>query len=139
MKSALAIIFLTAFIGISIFGFLGMGGKEMAHGGCLAELAAKGIGICLPGINPFEVANFHLNVFKSFSSSTINFESLFALLFAAVLFLFLKVISEARFSFNRSWDFKNKFLEKTLHFYRNQEISWLALHENSPALLMERF
>ena len=139
MKSALAIIFLTAFIGISIFGFIGMTGKEMAHGGCLAELAAKGMGICLPGINSFEIANFHLNVFKSFSSATINFESLFILFFAAILFLFLKVISEARFSFNENWAFKNKFLKRTLNFYKNREMSWLALHENSPALLMERF
>ena len=139
MKSALATIFLTAFIGISIFGFIGMTDKEMAHGGCLAELAAKGMGICLSGINSFEIANFHLNILKSFSSATINFESLFALFFAAVLFLFLKVISEARFNFKGSWNFKNKFLKRTLNFYRSREISWLALHENSPASLIGRF
>ncbi len=139
MKSALAIIFLTAFIGISIFGFIGMNDKEMAHGNCLAEIAAKGMGICLPGINSFEVANFHLNVFKSFSLSTINFGSLFALLFASAIFLFLKIISEAQPNFKGSWVFINKFLERIFSFYRNQEISWLALHENSPALVMRRF
>ena len=139
MKSALATIFLTAFIGISIFGFIGMNGEEMAHGSCLAELAAKGFGLCLPGINSFKIADFHLNILKSFSSAIINFESLFILFFTAALFLFLKIISGIQLSFGRSWYFKNKFLERTFSSRRHQEISWLALHENSPAVSIRRF
>jgi len=100
-------------------------------GGCLASALQNGA-VCPPGAGLLQVASFHLNAFKIFTSATFNVGALallsvlFTLAFSMFptrrLILLPVEISITRNNFSRAPDSSFKSF---LH-------SWLSFHTNSP-------
>lgn len=127
--------FLTlSFVGVAVFGTLGMGHQWMEQGGkCIASIV-QGVE-CPNEQNPLTYAAFYLGALKSFSLAVFDTTALSALLaFLALLFsagfraLFYKIfkppqVVSALYRLKRTFSFPQ---EQSL-------VSWLAIHENSPA------
>ena len=134
MKSLFIILFISSFIGIAVFGFVGMHhGMQVHDGGCIAA-TSQGTD-CPKQANPVDYAVFHLDAFKSFSLASFRESPLnvFLLAFAALFLIgfgffprfFLRpphlILSQSTF-------------RDTFFSPQKQEIThWLALHENSPS------
>ena len=121
----LAAFLVLGFASVAIFGFLAMSHESgQGTGFCLAEIAQK---TACPE-HGLAAAVFHLNFFKSFSSTLPA--SLF--LFAAVLFLWGRAKAP-------SLDFVNYFPEriyfKSIPSLRLKKLKWLRFHELSPGFL----
>ena len=101
------------------------------HGDCLAATAQR-VGFCRE--DGAEFLNIHFNFFKNFSSAV--FITGFAL--TLVLFLVILLINFLSRLFVRQL-FSGKgflsFIEFLEYPLRTKIIRWLALHENSPALI----
>lgn len=127
MKKLLILALILSFASLAIFGFIAMS----QDGGCLAS-ALQGGAVCPPNAGELEVAGFHLNAFKIFTSATFNigllatlalfFTLMLSVFFGKGLFLLPVKISVKRNNFSRSYDSNFKSL---LH-------SWLSFHTNSP-------
>ncbi len=129
MKSAFTILIMASFIGIAVFGFVGMTSAQHLHGGCIASLAEKGL--CPSGAVPFSTAFSHLEVLKSFS--------------LAFLTGFISLISFAALAFavsGRSPDISEMAIRpvsaladlfKNFNYSLESNFDWLAIHFNSPS------
>lgn len=126
VKRCLAILAVTSFCGLAIFGFLGIAD----HGFNTCLMRAVHGGVC-PG-NALSSLNFHLDALKIFSSANLlNFAV--SVLGALLLGLALTVFGNSDLSRN-AVILKNYF--QKLSFVRNysfEQISrWLIRHETSP-------
>lgn len=133
MKSALATISIIGFISVAVFGFVGIGHiSEAAHYGCLAALSQNGI---CPSTSaaPLEAAFSHLNILRSFSTALLtNILILLVLAFTA-LYGLKNSLSDQDTGGMREISFyakKNDFIDNN---FLNSSLSWLNLHQNSPA------
>ena len=134
MKSLLASIAFASFIGIAVFGIFSMHMDMQNHdGGCIAA-TAQGTD-CPRQLNPLEYLAFHLDAFRNFSTAT--FSSVTALL--SILSLFVIGIAVTASLENLALPkLKYSWLERSASFsppYQHKLLRWLALHENSPAIL----
>ena len=133
MKTLFAILLISAFARIAVFGIFAMNQGEHAHNGCIAKTVNGAF--CPDATNSFASVIFHLNTFKSFSSAT-RASFIFGILLAVFIFI---SIFRALFGF-----LENFFGKQLLSFnYFNESDfsskesirSWLSLHENSPSIV----
>lgn len=136
MKVKLTIFLIISFIGIAVFGVLGVNHSfEYGHNGCIAA-TIKGTD-CPQEENTVPVSIFHLDAFQKFLTVTLNDH------FANALFLFIALISIAGVGIigavcpappERAIDSRyGRFLESYSFPFQRKLIYWLAFHENSPA------
>jgi len=142
MKKKASVFIILSFIGLAVFGFLGMGSHEIGHdvtNGCLAALQRE-TGCPVPA-SPLEFATFHLSAFKIFSSANMGTAVLLSMMLAtSTLFLasFSKIYkpkliaipaTESAFiTYPRSYEFHTP---NELKFIR-----WFALHEKRDAVFL---
>ncbi|MBI2640333.1 MAG: hypothetical protein HYW91_00390 [Candidatus Sungbacteria bacterium] len=133
MRLTLALIILSVLLGMGIFGFAGISCEAGAGAHCcLAEII--NLSIC-PSENPLAVIDFHFGALQSFSTATIDAGVIAAFL---VLAVFTLVFSAALFSMTPDLHIITRGFWETLPRIsasaRVESLSWLALHENSPAI-----
>lgn len=139
MKILLISLLILSFLGISAFSFIAMyhGGSYGIDKRCAIETAT---GMDCPA-NPFAFADFHLNLFRVFSSAPLGifFNSYLALL----TFLFFGFVfnlhghSSLNVAKIRRTGFK-QFFESFTPLVESKTSHWLSLHENSPAFIVRR-
>mgnify|MGYP001604232758 CR=1 FL=1 len=133
MKSWLTILLTIGFIGITIFGAFTMGhASEIGHSGSIAATAQSTD--CPKKEDIFGFLNFHLNVFRTFSTA-IFLESIIIslLLLIALLIIFnlkVRINSYILPNLERNQT-RYQFLESFLP-QKRKLARWLAIHENSP-------
>lgn len=132
MKPLFTILLIGSFIGMAVFGFVGMHHGMQAHAGDCAAATAQGMD-CPKQATLADYLAFHFDAFRKFSTAT------FGDIAASLLTLSLLVIAVA---FGASL---GKLAPPKFAYYRLERpdsfgpssqyrfISWLALHENSPA------
>ena len=137
MKSALTIILILSFVGITVFGFSAMNHGN-GHGGCIAatsrliDCPANASGI-------LDFIAFHLNAFQNFSAAVMNDNILVAfLLLTAFLFAITSGYIDDKFfpEFSNPNSSRRRKYEKSFaNPLKSQIIRWLTLHENSPSAI----
>lgn len=137
MKSAFIGILLISFVGMAAFGILGMhAGMQNHDGGCITS-SVQGTDCPKQG-DPISYLTFHIDAFREFSNAVFD-ENLLASLLA--LALLVVGVGLAFLSGNLA----PPKLNPGYIFYRKREsfrsppqqqfLRWLALHENSPAVI----
>lgn len=135
----LTTILLIGFVGISLFGFIGMPHQMSEHSGsdCFASFVV-GKSLCSDGNNPFSYAFYHIQAYQFFSKALIG--SIAAILAIIVLALILTFILK-NFDFRLVLKkqiicFKKRMIEisGSLHSSFGDFIRWLSLLENSPSI-----
>ncbi|MBI4992044.1 MAG: hypothetical protein HZB99_02395 [Candidatus Harrisonbacteria bacterium] len=125
MKSILAILLIVVLAAIAIFGF-----STMAHGhGCVAEMLQGKI--CTSN-NPFAVVGFHMQAFHTFTRAVAGWASIFL---TALAFILLGLAFTASLVSPHSDSFWRLGAAVVLGSINQPLLSWIALHENSPALV----
>lgn len=129
MKVLLISLLILSFLGISALSFTAMyHGDEL----CVTKTAA---GLDCPA-NPFAFADFHLNLFKVFSSAHLgNFFSVYLALITFLLFgLIFDFFGHNSLKVGRVDLFRSgRFFESFTPLVESKTSYWLSLHENSPA------
>ncbi len=134
-------ILIVSFIGIAVFGFLGMQHHGIGHEdrGCIATVF-RGAD-CADGMTVFDFASFHLDIFKSFSTATVNESATgFSLLLITLVFLIGSAVTFDRGAVFYPVSSLSYARSPAILFFPLRRIltRWLALHENSPASLRTR-
>ena len=137
MKSAYTIILLTSFLGIAVFSSLAINhGNGQEHIGCIAT-TAKGED-CPLSINTILFTIFHLDTIKSFSTAVFNDSYPSSLILLILLILLIGWISYFRVGSDllvlTTAQYHHRPRETYFFPLRQNLTSWLALHENSPAI-----
>ncbi|KKT40946.1 MAG: hypothetical protein UW30_C0015G0017 [Candidatus Giovannonibacteria bacterium GW2011_GWA2_44_13b] len=127
--SVVSTLILIGFASIALFGFMVMEHEEHGRMGCIAVVSQ---GADCPRGAGLDVAIFHLEAYKSFSLSILadNFSYtlfLFALFFAAMLFIYPAVISPLNLFLRAGTIYSSPF-----YFHKEEFTRWLSLHEASP-------
>ncbi|MFY9461966.1 MAG: hypothetical protein WAP51_02065 [Candidatus Sungiibacteriota bacterium] len=132
MKSAFAILVISSFVGLAVFGILAPM-HETGHGICFAVAATGGKPPC-PIQDPLGFANFHIDIFKSFSTAAFANSLTLAALSAVLLLMLAASLPEFAPPFFEKLSFAFLYApgyspekiaaRKTLH--------WLSLHESHP-------
>lgn len=134
MKLLFATILLSSFLGLGVFGVFAMHiGMQNYHGGCIAATAQR-VG-CVMQNNLVDFVNFHLSIFKNFSTATFSdigvlFIGLFLLAFGIQWGTYrwiFGLFKQTRYTSEQSIFFTQLSYHKLL--------SWLILHENSPSVV----
>mgnify|MGYP001603298821 CR=1 FL=1 len=135
MKSAFAILVISSFAGLAVFGILAPM-HEAGHGICFAAAASGGKPPC-PVKDPFGFANFHINIFKNFSTAAFTDSLTLAALSAVLLLMLAAALQEfappffvklfPQFLSSPGYAPEKIATRKTLY--------WLSLHEASPGLI----
>ena len=135
MKYMIAL-FLIGFVGLAASSVFGMHINKQNHNGICIVATAQGAS-CPDGSGSIDNLTFHLNVFKIFSAATpssgATFFSIFSLLVAGVAIG--KILEDAMLP---KFNFAYKRLQRpdvSGALSQRETISWLALHENSPAVM----
>ena len=134
MKASVVAFLILSVVGIALFGVFAMGhGAEQGHSGCIAATAQGGD--CPKEASVLSFIAFHLGALRSFSTAIFS---------QSILFLFLVVVSLlSLIAIGRAYariDSPGLFLlkqslESSASPLQQRIIRWLALHENSPAIL----
>ncbi len=133
MKILLISLLMLFFLGISILSFVAMYHNN-SHGDelCVTKTAN---GLDCPA-NPFAFADFHLNLFRGFSSAYFgNFLNTYLALITFLLLGFIfnllrpNSLSAGR---TRHYPFES-FFESFIPLTESQTSRWFSLHENSPS------
>lgn len=125
---------LIVFVSITVFSIFGMHASMQDHTGDCIAAAAQGAG-CPKQNNPLGYIAFHFGAFKGFSTAIlVNIVSLFSILFFLLLGIIFVIFlpglipqKSARYQLHR----KDLFGLSSQYKFSY----WLALHENSPAIL----
>lgn len=125
MRMPFAILLLSAFVGIVMFGIFSM--NHDAHAGCIAKALATTS--CPDAGNPFAVLGYHLDALRNFSS-VILISSAVSLFFLILSAEFLR--SPQLIFLPRQLPFS--FMERPL-LLRERIRHWFSLHENSPGAI----
>lgn len=134
MKILFISLLLLSFLGISVLSFVAMYHSN-SHGDelCVTKTAN---GLDCPA-NPFAFADFHLNLFRVFSSA--YFGNFLSTYLALITFLLLGLIFNLfRPNFlsadrTRHYPFE-RFFESFTPLIKSKTCYWLSLHENSPTV-----
>ena len=132
MKVLLISLLILSFLGISTLAFVTMDhGNSSVFKNCATEMAT---GLNCPA-NPLAFADFHLNLFRIFSSVYFgNFLNVYLVLLAFLLLgLTLDIFRRNSLStgkFRYAW-FKH-FFKSFLPLVESKTSHWFSLHENSP-------
>jgi hypothetical protein len=126
---------LASFLAIAVFGVFAMnhGSGHDHEEGCIAA-TAQGT-YCPKEGSVLSFLNFHLDAFRSFSVATFggNLVNIMSLLTALVL-VFFGIITSINPASGISYR-RRQFLESYSFSFQREITHWLALHENSPAIL----
>ncbi len=125
---------LVGFVGIAVFGFLGMHVDMESHenAGCIASMSQSAE---CPATTPADSSAFHVNAFKGFSLATFDHTFMTGLLLAFA-FSFVTIASWLATYF--LWSIPSVFdrdRPRTILTSLQKIVltHWLALHENSPS------
>lgn len=124
-----------SFIAIAVFGIFAMNHGGGHSRGCVAATVQGDADCPLVAGNMIAFLAFHFDVFKSFSTATLNSS------FAGMLLIVLALVSMSLlFSEKTIPAFSNPQINKRRQEslklrFRNNLIHWLALHENSPSVI----
>lgn len=133
----LGIFLIIGFIGLAVFGFLGMHSEMQDHNGDCAVATVQG-GDCPKQSNLFNYITFHLDIFKSFSIAIFE-ESLLIFILTIVLlsiFFGLSKLLENLIFFKLNFICSRyRQLELFGLYAKRKFFHWLAFHENSPSIL----
>lgn len=133
MKILGSSLIILAFISVSIFSILAVG-HEIGHGICFLT-ANTGLKPPCPEKDPLGFLNFHINIFKSFSTATF-LNNLFAIISILSAFLIALIIAALAFSYKKIAVKLQKIADEPPEKLASQKtLFWLALHENSPAII----
>ena len=131
MKILLTSLLILSFFGVSALSFATMYHQGSGNEDCVAEMAA---GLNCP-INPLAFADFHLNLFRGFSSAYFgDFFSAYLALIALLLFGFIFNLLGRNFLgvSGGNHDLSERFFESFTPLVKIKNSHWLSLHENSP-------
>ncbi len=135
MKYVIAL-FLIGFVGLAASSVFGMHINKQNHNGICIVATAQGAN-CPDGGGSIDSLTFHLNIFKIFSTATSSSGAAFSLILSLLVVSVAigKMLDDAVFQ-------KFNFAYKRLQWpdvsgtqAQREVISWLALHENSPAVM----
>lgn len=135
----LTLILLIGFIGMGLFGFVGMPHQMSEHSDsdCLASFVVNKI-LCPDGNNSFSYAFYHIQAYQFFSNALVSsFVAICAVIALAFLLTFvLKKIDTRLILRNQIFYLKKRLTEiadSLISSFRNF-IRWLSLLENSPSI-----
>ena len=136
MNRTLNIFLIISLIGLAGFGAFGAAHSASTHGSLCVVSVAMGTD-CPDETNTLDSISFHLNTVKDFSLGVLSGVYFGSLLALSLLFLFevlypasrLLVFSSPQVLFSRDRRKKPFIVQERLL------TGWLALHENSPALV----
>ncbi|MBI2577563.1 MAG: hypothetical protein HYV77_01830 [Candidatus Wildermuthbacteria bacterium] len=130
MKFVVALSLIFSIIGLGVFGFaMASHSSEGSHGGCIASV--QNAGDCPKETAVLAFVDFHISVFKNFSSGLFAVSLLTLLL--SVFLVYIAPIAlkpEKIFSRFQYFRFAKIFAAKSFE----PQLRWLALHENSPTI-----
>ncbi len=135
----LTTILLIGFIGIALFGFIGMPHQMSGHSGsgCLASFVV-GKSLCPDGANSFSYAFYHIQAYQFFSNAlTSSVATILAIIASAFILIFaLKNFYTRPVLKNQNFYLKKRIIEisNSLHSSFRNFIRWLSILENSPSL-----
>jgi len=134
MRIFLITIFIIGFVGIATLGIFGMHiGMQNHNGDCIAT-TAQGTD-CPEQSSLVDCLIFRLNAFKNFSIAIVsNSTTLFLVLFLLVVGTVLGSLLENQALSQRAY-FRPKNSDLFRPSAQHELFHWLALHENSPAIL----
>ena len=138
MKSIFAILVISSFAGLTVFGILAPM-HDADHGICFA-VAATGSKAPCPVKNPLGFANFHIDIFKSFSNTVFSNSLTLTAFSTVLLFMFAGALPKSA---------PPHFEKLALAFFSStgyapekiatrKTLYWLSLHEQSPGLNLKR-
>ncbi len=135
MKVLLISLLILSFLGISVLSFVAMyhGGSYGIDKHCATETAT---GVNCPA-NPFAFADFHLNLFRRFSSAhSSEFINIFLSSITFLLLgLFFNPSGYNSLSISRLRPYRSKyFFESFTPLAESKTSYWFSLHENSPTV-----
>ena len=133
LKTVVSSLIIFAFISVAVFGILTVS-HGISHGLCLLTANFGSKPPC-PEKDPLGFVNFHINIFKSFSSATFanSLAIILSILLAWTISLFLaRVVFAYEKLFVRLHELTEDPPEKSA---KRKFISWLSLRENSPNLI----
>ena len=131
MKVLLTSLLILSFLGVSALSFATMYHQGSGNEDCVAEMAA---GLNCP-VNPLAFADFHLNLFRGFSSAYFSdffsaYLSLITLLFFGLIF---DLFGHNSFGVGRANHYgSERIFESFTPLVKIKNSHWLSLHENSP-------
>lgn len=125
-------ILLVGFISIAVFGFMAM--NDNHETGCIATTVNGGV---CPAQDPLGLANFYLSAFRYFSNAVFsgNFASFFLAVLVSALISSAVLSEKIFFSVKTFTSEQKRYFESFLPSFRQTIVRWLALRENSPALI----
>ena len=134
MKVLLISLLILSFLGISALAFVTMyhSGSYGINKRCATEMAT---GLDCPA-NPFAFADFHLNLFRGFSSAYFGdfFNTYLALITFLLLGFIFNIFGYGFLSVSRMRHcYFERFFESFTPLVESKASHWLSLHENSPA------
>ena len=134
MKVLFISLLILSFLGISILSFVAMYHNN-SHGDelCVAKTAN---GLDCPA-NPFAFADFHLNLFRGFSSAYFgNFLNTYLALTVFLLLGFIfNLFGHNSLNTNRTRRYSfERFFGSFTPLVQSKASRWFSLHENSPAI-----
>ena len=138
MKSAVTIFLIISFVFVAVFGVTGMNFGQNDMHNCIAATVSGSD--CPLETNSIDFVTFHLSVLKGFSKAVFDslllLSTFFGLAFVSI-FVIRRVVWDGKFKpplFVSATELKASMessINKRREFYR-----WLAMHENSPSLIM---
>ena len=137
MKISLTSLLILSFLGVSALSFATMYHQGSGNEDCVAEMAA---GLNCP-INPLAFADFHLNLFRGFSSAYFGdfFSAYLALITLLFFGLIFNLLGHNPRGVGRSNHYQlERFFESFTPLVKIKNFHWLSLHENSPSLIPGR-
>ncbi|MBU6431055.1 MAG: hypothetical protein KGJ58_02610 [Patescibacteria group bacterium] len=134
----LATILLMGFMGMALFGLIGMTHQMSGHSGsdCLASFVVGNI-ICPDGNDSFSYAFYHIQAYQFFGNAFISsFAAISAVIALAFVLAFIFIEIDNRLVLkSQIFYLKKRFSEiiDSLISSRGNFIRWLSLLENSPS------
>lgn len=131
MRTLFAVLFLSAFVGIAIFGVFAMNMNHLSHANCIAATIAGAS--CPEGNNSWALLGFHVDAFRNFSSVT--FVSSVAGLFFITFVLRHGFLHSPRLPFFPQPKTRSRSFNERPLFIGERIRRWFSLHENSPGTI----
>lgn len=135
----LTIILLIGFVGIALFGFIGMPHQMSEHlsSDCIASFVVNK-SLCPDGNNAFSYAFYHIQAYQFFSNALIgSFAAILAVIALAFILTFVfREIGSRLVLKNQIFYLKKRLTEiaDSLHSSFRNFIRWLSILENSPSV-----
>ena len=136
-KNTFIFSFIILFLAVPILGFVAMH-HDGEHGNC-AMVTAKGFD-CPSSLNSFDMAIFHLDLSKFFSSAVFSANILnYIFIYVGLMFFVGLLVLHDPYLIKPFVVYRHRQLfELNSAQFRQRLLYWFSLHENSPATLLGR-